>query len=106
VTLLDGDDTDVPTGARYTTHITMTGEDTFEESGELTFDGGSLKLSTAVPGLLHESARPGTVMGAVTWLVEGTGRYEGATGMVSSNFEFRMGDGSASEQQVARIFLP
>ena len=34
VTLLEGDDTGVPTEASYQTHVTMTGETTFLEDGD------------------------------------------------------------------------
>jgi hypothetical protein len=106
VTLLDGADEGVPTEARCVTHVTMTGEGTFEQTGEITFDGGSLTLSNAVPGVLRQTPQEATAMGAVTWLVEGTGRFSGATGIVSSNFEFQTATGRATEQQVARLYLP
>jgi hypothetical protein len=31
----------VPTEASYETHVTMTGETTFVEDGEMVFDGGA-----------------------------------------------------------------
>jgi len=42
----------------------------------------------------------------VIWQVEGTGRLSGATGLLSSNFEFRPEGGSAVEHQVVRLILP
>ena len=44
--------------------------------------------------------------GAVAWAVEGTGRLSGATGLVSSNFEFQPERGTAGEYQVFRLCLP
>ena len=34
------------------------------------------------------------------------GRLRGATGLLSSNFEFQPATGAAIEQQVLRLFLP
>jgi hypothetical protein len=106
VTLLEGDDSWVPTEASYETHVIMTGETTFVEDGEIAFDGAGLRLSTVGAGVIEPSAEEGTVRGAVNWQVEGAGRLSGATGLVSSNFEFQPERGSAAEHQVVRLFLP
>jgi hypothetical protein len=106
VTLLEGDDAGVPSEASYTTHVTMTGESTFDEHGELTVDGGGLRLQTVGSGTIQPSAEEGTVRGAVTWQVEGTGRWNGATGLLSSNFAFQPATGAATEHQILRLFLP
>jgi hypothetical protein len=106
VTLLEGDDTGVPTEASYETHVTMTGETTFLEDGEVTLDGGGLRLRTVGSGTIEPSAEEGTMRGAVTWQVEGTGRLSGASGLLSSNFEFQPATGAAIEHQVLRLFLP
>ena len=106
VTLLDGEDAGVPTEASYETHVTMTGQTTFLEDGEIVFDGGGLRLRTVGTGVIEPSAEEGTMRGSVTWEVEGTGRLSGATGLVSSNFEFQPERGSAAEHQVVRLFLP
>lgn len=106
VTLLEGDDTGVPTEASYQTHVTMTGETTFLEDGELAVDGGGLRLETVGSGTIEPSAEDGTMRGSVIWKVEGTGRLNGATGLLTSNFEFKPDTGAAVEQQVVRLFLP
>lgn len=106
VSLLEGEDSGVPTEASYETHVTMTGETTFVEDGEIVFDGGSLRLRTVGAGVIEASAEEGTLRGAVTWQTEGTGRFSGATGLVSSNFEFQPERGVAREHQVVRLFLP
>jgi hypothetical protein len=106
ITLLGGDEHGVPTEASYETHVAMTGQTTFVEEGELSFDGGSLRLTTVGAGVIEPSAEDGTLRGAVTWAAEGTGRLSGATGLVSSNFEFRPEQGTALEHQVVRLFLP
>jgi hypothetical protein len=106
VTVLDGDGDGAPTEASYVTHVTMTGEETFEETGEITFDGGTLRASTAVPGIMRAVEAGGTVLGSVTWQVEGTGRFDGATGLVSSSFAFQMDGSGIVEEQVVRILQP
>lgn len=106
VTLLAGDDSAVPAEASYQTHVTMTSETTFVEEGEIAFDGGGLRLVTVGAGVIEPSPEEGTLRGAVTWQVEGTGRWSGASGLVSSNFEFRPEQGSAAEHQVVRLYLP
>ncbi len=105
VTLLEGDDDGVPTEASYETHVTMTGETTFLEDGDMTVDGGGLRLETVGTGTIEPSPEEGTLRGAVTWRVTGSGRLDGATGLLSSNFEFEPGAGTAVEYQVLRLFL-
>jgi hypothetical protein len=105
VTLLDGDDQGVPTEASYETHVTMTGETTFLEDGVITVDGGELRISTVGTGVIEPSSEEGTLRGSVIWDAVGAGRLEGATGLVTSNFEFRPEQGTASEHQVLRLFL-
>jgi hypothetical protein len=106
VTLLDGDDTGVPTGASYRTHVTMTGPDTFDKTGELSLDGRTLTLTTVGTGLLQPAPQEGTAMGAVTFLAKGTGRFEGASGLLTSSFELQTDGSGSAEQQVLRLFLP
>lgn len=106
VTLLEGDDSGVPTEASYQTHVQMTGQTTFVEDGEIAFDGGGLRLRTTGTGVMEPAAEEGTLRGAVQWEVEGTGRWSGATGLLSSNFELQPDQGTAVEHQVVRLFLP
>jgi hypothetical protein len=106
VTFLEGDDSGVPTEASYETHVTMTGETSFDEEGEVLFDDGGLRLSTMGAGVIEPSAEEGTLQGSVTWQVEGTGRFSGATGLLSSNFLFEPERGTAVEHQLVRLFLP
>jgi hypothetical protein len=106
VTLLEGDDTEVPTAVSYETHVTLTGATSFEENGEMTFDYDTLGLATVGAGVLEPSAEEGTLRGAVTFRVEGTGRLTGVSGLLSSNFEFVPASGTTIEYQVVRLFLP
>jgi hypothetical protein len=106
VTILEGDGSWVPTEAAYETRVTVTGETTFVEAGEIVFDGAGLQLTTIGAGVIEPSAEEGTLRGAVTWQVEGTGRLSGATGLVSANFEFRPERRDATEYHIVRLFLP
>jgi hypothetical protein len=106
VTLLDGDPSGVPTEASYETHVTLTGDTSFIEEGEMAFDYGTLSLSTVGAGILEPSGEEGLSKGAVTFEVVGAGRLSGASGLLSSNFEFRTDTGTAVEHQVVRLFLP
>ncbi|GAA3061882.1 hypothetical protein GCM10010464_27700 [Pseudonocardia yunnanensis] len=106
VTLLEGDDSWVPTAAAYETRVTVTGQTAFVEAGEIVFDGAGLQLTTVGAGVIEPSAEEGTLRGAVTWQVEGTGRLSGATGLVSANFEFHPERRDAAEYHIVRLFLP
>jgi hypothetical protein len=106
ISVLDGATSWVPAEASYETHVTMTGETTFVEDGEMVFDGAGLRMRTVGSGVIEPSAEEGTMRGSVIWQVEGTGRLDGATGLLTSNFEFRAGSGDAMEHQVVRLFLP
>ncbi|GAA3112421.1 hypothetical protein GCM10010464_88930 [Pseudonocardia yunnanensis] len=106
ITLLEGDDSWVPTEASYETRVTITGETTFVEEGEIVFNGAGLRLTTVGAGVIEPSAEEGTSRGAVNWQVEGTGRLSGATGLVSANFEFEPERGSAVDYHIVRLFLP
>jgi hypothetical protein len=106
VTVLEGDPDRVPHNLSYTTRVTVTGETTFDEEGELTFDGGGFSLATLGSGVLEPSAEEGTARGAVSWRVEGTGSWSGVTGFLSSNFEVDTATGNGRERQVLRLFVP
>ena len=106
ITLLEGDSSWVPEEASYETHVAMTGETTFVEDGEIAFDGASLRVRTVGSGVIEPSAEEGAMQGSVIWQVEGAGKLSGATGLLSSNFEFQPERGSAVEHQIVRLFLP
>lgn len=106
ITLLEGDKTNLPAEVSYETHVEMTSESTFVETGSLSFDGGGLHLTTIGSGVLEPAAEEGTLQGAVMWRVEGAGRYEGATGLLSSCFAVNTENGVGTEKQVLRLFLP
>jgi hypothetical protein len=106
VTLLEGEDSSGPTEVSYETHVTLTGDTSFVEEGEMAFDYGTLRLSTVGAGVLQPTPEEGISKGAVIFQVVGAGRLSGATGLLSSNFEFQADSGTAVEHQVVRLFLP
>jgi hypothetical protein len=107
VTSLEGGASEAVTGASYETHVSMTDATHFVEDGELTLDGGSLRVSTVGSGVLEPAAEEGTIRGAVIWQVEeGTGRWRDTSGLITSNFELHPETGTSSEHQVMRLFLP
>lgn len=104
VTLLAGDDTDVPTEASYVTRVTMLDETALHEEGTLTLDGGTLELSTIGTGVLEPGPTQDSIRGAVIWRLTGTGRFAGATGILSSVFGTDA-DGTIVENQIAQVHL-
>lgn len=99
---------DAPESAEFDTEVTMTGETAFDERGTMTFAGGdSISFSTLGEGYLGPSAQAGMLQGSVIWRVdEGKGRFEGATGLITSNFVMNAASGEVAEKQVISLFLP
>jgi hypothetical protein len=91
----------------YETHVAFTSETTFTESGRVTVgrDGDALLISTVGVGYIGPSADPSVMHGAVVWRIDGgEGGLEGASGLVTSNFQLRPETGDVKEYQVAVIF--
>ncbi len=77
--------------ASFESQVTLTGDGSFDESGTITFGegGNSLRFSTVGEGHIGPSPESGVNHGAVMWRVEGgEGQFEGATGLITSNFTF------------------
>lgn len=106
VVLLDGDASGIPTEASYVTRVTMLDGTALVEEGTMTLDGGSLLLSTIGTGILEPAPQAGAIRGAVIWRIEGTGRFAGTTGILSSVFGGDPTDGTVVENQVAQLLLP
>jgi hypothetical protein len=95
--------------ASYANHATFTGESTFTETGTISFgDGdGEVDVDTVGEGTLGPSAEPDVLHGAVIWrITEGRGRFEGASGLITSNFLLRPATGEVEDRQTAVVFLP
>jgi hypothetical protein len=91
----------------YKTHVTFTGETSFTESGRISVghNGDALMISTVGEGYIAPSADPAVLHGAVIWRIDkGEGAFEGASGLLTSNFQLKPDTGEVSEHQVAVIF--
>ena len=108
IALLDGDDNGagIPSAASYVTTVTMVGETSLLEEGTITVDGGTFELTTIGTGLLEPGPQEGSLRGAVIWRLEGTGRFAGATGILSTVFGGHPDDGTLVENQIAHLYLP
>jgi hypothetical protein len=108
IRLLEGDQGSVPERASLDTRVTMTGETTFDEDGTVDFgDAGSIRVSTVGEGTIAPSAEEGVQHGSVIWRVDsGEGRFDGASGLITSNFRVQAEGGQANEVQVLDLFLP
>jgi hypothetical protein len=83
----------------------------FTESGIVNFgpDLHTLAFSTLGFGYLLAPKDPVTKMtpGAVGWTIDsGTGFFEGATGLITSNFRVNQATGQLIDDQVATILIP
>ncbi len=93
--------------AYFESEVRIISPDSFTESGTITFGDGdhSLTFSTVGQGHLGPSADPKTMAGSVIWKVEsGAGQFEGATGLITSNFTFT-DKGDVVDHQIGVIFL-
>ena len=95
--------------ASYLNHVTYTGDSTFAETGTISFGDadGELDIVTVGEGTLGPSADADLLHGAVIYrITEGRGRFEDASGLITSNFLLRPGTGEFEERQLAVVFLP
>lgn len=92
--------------AMFTSTVTATGEGTFEESGRVTFGREhGFTFETVGAGHLGEVADSDLKHGAVIWeIISGTGQFEGATGLITSNFTVGA-QGKVIDEQTGVIFL-
>jgi hypothetical protein len=99
----------VPRSLAYQTHVTFTGEATFTEAGTISAgdDNAELDIVTVGEGTLGPSADAELMLGSVIWrITRGRGRFEGASGLITSNFLLRPATGEVDERQVGVLFLP
>jgi hypothetical protein len=93
--------------ASYENHATFTGESTFAETGSIRYDDdGELQIKTLSDGTLGPSAQPDVLHGAALYRITGgSGRFDGATGLITSNFLLHPATGEFEERQVTVLFL-
>jgi hypothetical protein len=94
--------------ASYENHATFTGESTFTETGSIRYDDdGELQIATLSDGTLGPSAQPDVLHGAALYRITGgSGRFDGAGGLITSNFLLHPATGEFEERQVTVVFLP
>jgi hypothetical protein len=92
--------------ASFESVVTLTGESSFLESGSIQFGGRhSLRFSTVGQGYLGSSADPSLKHGTVNWRLDsGEGQFEGATGLITSNFTVGP-NGEVVDNHFGLIFL-
>ena len=84
--------------ATFESTVEMTSEANFQESGSITFD-------TVGEGTLGESPDEGVNHGSIIWkITNGQGQFEGATGLITSNFTFDS-SGNIVDNQFGVIYL-
>lgn len=95
--------------ASYRNHATYTGPSSFTETGTIVFDDGEgeLDIATEGEGTLGPSAEADVLHGAVVYRITGgRGRFDGAGGLITSNFLLWPSTGQFEERQVAVVFVP
>ena len=94
--------------ASYENHVVYTGESTFDETGTIRFGEGQGELQIAAlgEGTLGPCADPDLLHGVVAYRITGgAGRFEGASGLITSNFLLSPATGEFEERQVAVVFV-
>lgn len=91
--------------ARFSSVVTMIGDGAFVESGLIDYGAGSsLSFDTVGQGRIGPAGGGGGMAGAVIWkVVEGKGRFAGASGYVTSNFTVSE-KGEVVDNQTAVLF--
>jgi hypothetical protein len=73
---------------------------------EVVDDDGELQITTLTDGALGPAAQPGVLHGAAVYrITAGTGRFDGASGLITSNFVLDPATGEFEERQVAVVFV-
>lgn len=87
--------------------LSITGESSFQESGAIRFgQGHRLRFSTVGQGYMGPTPDPKLRAGTVTWRVDGgEGQFDGATGLITSNFTFNPETGEVVDNHFGVIFL-
>jgi hypothetical protein len=93
--------------ASFESDVEIVGEGVFVESGTIRYgSAGSVSFTTVGRGVLGASPLPGLQRGAVVWEVtRGDGRFEGAQGLITSNFTVDAA-GSVVDNHFTRLYLP
>ncbi len=79
----------------------------FREWGTISFGGDNvLRFDTVGAGRMDPVGETGILQGGIVWTVEGgSGQFDGATGIITSNFAVDA-DGEVTDYHCGVIFLP
>jgi hypothetical protein len=97
---------ELPDGARLESEVLFADDCAFREQGRITLAAGNdLYFRTLGIGSLVPSPEPGLRHGTVTWELDGgSGRFEHASGRITSSFTLT-DDGEVADEQHGLIFL-
>lgn len=92
--------------AEFISEVRLAGDTSFDETGTISFGAGnSFEFSTIGEGYLAPSPEDGLNYGAISWLIEsGTGQFEGANGIITSNFTLSA-EGVVTDRQFGVIWV-
>ncbi|MGH9630595.1 MAG: hypothetical protein ACRD7E_19970 [Bryobacteraceae bacterium] len=104
--LTGGFDPSARVDASYESDVQMTGDDTFVETGVLTFGAGNtIRFSTYGQGRIGPSPDSSLRQGSVVWKIEGgKGQMDGAGGLITCNFTITE-DGEVSDHQMGVLYI-
>ncbi len=93
--------------AHFESDVIMTGKDTFQEKGKITFGKSGkhgFNFTTVGAGSFKTGPDRGGMHGAVTWrITRGFGQFKGAKGYITSNFSVD-GKGRLVDRQICQFF--
>lgn len=92
--------------ATFESEVEIVGEGMFLEAGSIRYgQAGKITFKTVGRGTIGPSPVEGQQRGAVVWEVTGgDGRFQGAQGMITSNFTVGA-EGQVTDDQFARLFV-
>ncbi|HSF32734.1 MAG TPA: hypothetical protein VLK82_19960 [Candidatus Tectomicrobia bacterium] len=93
--------------AAFASRVVVNADGTFDETGTITYGNlGAVEFRTLGRGYMFPSGIEGLQRGGVLWEVTGgTGRFTGATGVITSNFSVGS-DGKVVDNHFAVLYLP
>jgi hypothetical protein len=93
--------------AVFESEVTITGENSFLESGNIRFGNGHMfPFVTIGHGYIDSTADPELRHGTVTWKIEdGEGQFQGASGLITSNFTIDA-SGRVVDYHFGLLFVP
>jgi hypothetical protein len=90
--------------ARFSSVVTMVGDGAFVESGAIDYGGGSsVSFDTVGQGRIGPAAAGGMAGAVICKILEGRGRWAGASGYITSNFTVSE-KGEVVDNQTAVLF--